>query len=122
MKLGQARPFQFAVPVPLLDQNGVQKVNKKTGKPLTEDRVVWSQVLEPGTAVIVGIDANSKVKHGVPAIDDKDCGVSGSIVGRSIAWTMPWSVVDKRTSALKAKRERKRLIREEQVEKKQKLG
>ena len=53
---------------------------------------IFNKVLQPGTAVIVGYDANLKVKHGVPAAG-ADCGPSGSIVGRYITTELEWSKV-----------------------------
>ena len=48
-----------------------------------------SQVLEPGTAVIMTLEANLATKHGVPVVDE--AGPSGSIVFRTIATTVPMS-------------------------------
>ena len=74
-KLGAARPFVFA-----------QDVGGK-------DVEIYNAVLQPGTAVIVGYDANQKVKHGVPAVAAS--APSGSIVGRCIATSVPWPTVQK---------------------------
>ena len=70
---------------------------------MTKDVVIWEQVLQPGTAVIVGLDANSKVKHGVPKIN-QPVGVSGSFVGRAIATRMAWKVMEKNANKLYKKR------------------
>ena len=43
----------------------------------------FSQVLEPGTAVIMTLAANLATQHGVPVVEE-ECGASGSIVFRSI--------------------------------------
>ena len=81
IKLGEARPFQFSKSVEVLDKDGNQKADKN-GKKLTKDVVIWEEVLQPGTAVIIGIDANNLVKHGVPPTSDP-VGASGSVVGRA---------------------------------------
>jgi alkylated DNA repair dioxygenase AlkB len=78
VKLGAPRPFVFT-----------QAVDGK-------DVEVFRAVLEPGTAVIVGMDANSKVKHGVPPVPE--CGPSGSIVGRCIATHVAWDQVRQRVA------------------------
>jgi hypothetical protein len=44
----------------------------------------FHEVLEPGTAVIMTIDANLLSKHGVPVVEGGECGPSGSIVFRTI--------------------------------------
>ena len=44
---------------------------------------LMERVLEPGTAVIMTLEANLKTQHAVPAVDG-DVGPSGSIVFRSI--------------------------------------
>jgi len=49
--------------------------------------------------VTVGMDANSRVKHGVPKMEGA-VGVSGSLVGRSIKNTISWEKVDKETNRL----------------------
>lgn len=72
VKFGEARPFQFSY----------------------EDKVIYDEKLTQGTAVIVGMEANQKVKHGVPAIEHKT-GVSGSIVGRCIDDFLSWDRVKK---------------------------
>jgi hypothetical protein len=61
-------------------------------------------VLEPGTAVIVGFDANQRVKHGVPPAPGS--GPNGSIVGRCIATSLPWPAVDREISKRALKRSR----------------
>ena len=50
--------------------------------PGEEKTPFFSQVLDPGTAVIMTVDANVATKHGVPVVDE--AGPSGSIVFRTI--------------------------------------
>jgi phosphopentomutase len=57
--------------------------------------VFYSKELAAGTAIIVGMAANARVKHGVPAISDQDH-LSGSIVGRCIDTVIPWDDIKKR--------------------------
>lgn len=45
--------------------------------------LILNKVLQPGTAVVMTLEANLKTKHSVPALDYK-CGPSGSIVARTI--------------------------------------
>ena len=42
----------------------------------------FDEVLEPGTAVIMTLEANLRTQHGVPEVDDS--GPSGSLVFRTI--------------------------------------
>ena len=86
IKLGAPRPFVFTQRV-----NGV-------------DVEIFNQVLQPGTAVIVGYNANQKVKHGVPAVEE--CGPSGSIVGRCITTEVEWTEVYRKIAASAQARER----------------
>ena len=51
--------------------------------PGEESAPFYSQVLAPGTAVIMTLEANLKTKHGVPIV--AEAGASGSIVFRTIA-------------------------------------
>ena len=70
IKLGAARPF-------VITHDGVE---------------IFNEVVQPGTAIIMGMNANDMLKHGVPAVDE--CGPSGSIVLRSIKTSFAWDEVD----------------------------
>jgi hypothetical protein len=50
--------------------------------PGEEKTPFFSEVLAPGTAVIMTLEANLQTKHGVPVVEE--CGSSGSIVFRTI--------------------------------------
>lgn len=79
LKLGAARRFQFAT---------------------REGAVFYDKIQEPGTAIIVGADANTVTMHGVPK--DGCCkGASGSIVWRNISTVIPWSDVRKKIASAK---------------------
>jgi hypothetical protein len=81
LKLGEARRFQFA------NSDGV---------------VFYDEPQQPGTAIIVGADANMATKHGVPK--DASCkGASGSIVWRNISTVIPWHEVNKKIALAKYK-------------------
>ena len=57
-----------------------------------------------GTAIIIGYEANKRVKHGIPTIEKHDH-LSGSLVGRTIKTLIPWDEVSKniRSRSLKRK-------------------
>ena len=86
VKLGAPRPFVFT-----------QAVGG-------HDVEIFHEVLEPGTAVIVGYAANQLVKHGVPAVADS--AASGSIVGRCIKTALPWPTVAANIAKAKANKAR----------------
>ena len=69
VKLGAARHFAFS-------QEGVE---------------IFNEILQPGTAVIVGYDANQQTKHAVPV--EPFAQASGSLVFRSISTRIPWPAV-----------------------------
>jgi len=72
--------------------------------PGQEQEPFYSEVLAPGTAVVMTLEANLLTKHGVPVV--KEAGPSGSIVFRTIH-----TVVSKDTAAkelLRRKRARER--------------
>jgi hypothetical protein len=77
LKLGGARHFQFAS---------------------AEGAVFFDEKLNPGTAVIVGSDANQATKHAVP-VEALCKEASGSVVFRSIATCVPWTDVLKEALA-----------------------
>ena len=85
IKVGAPRRFQVAQPV---------QMEAKGRKPMMKDVVIFDKVIQPGTAIIVGMDANTKIKHGVPRTENVD-GPSGSIVGRAILTKVPWEQVDR---------------------------
>lgn len=62
--------------------------------PLENKLTIFKKALPAGAAVIVGSDANGRVQHAVPPMN-VECGISGSIVGRSIKTIVPWDQVDK---------------------------
>jgi len=77
LKLGGARRFQFA------DLSG---------------KIIYDKQLQPGTAILVGADANRETKHAVPR-DLKCDTASGSLVWRSIKKTVSWSTVKSKVAA-----------------------
>ena len=85
IKVGVARPFEF------YDADTKE--------------VVWSQVLEAGTAVFMNAAGNAKVKHGVPEFPG--AGPSGSIVTRCITTVVPWKTVEKKAAAAEEARIRR---------------
>jgi hypothetical protein len=71
------------------------------GKPL------FSKVLQPGTAVIMTLEANLQTKHGVPVCED-ECGSSGSIVFRTITRTVSMEEAQRQIDlSLRGKEKRK---------------
>lgn len=65
---------------------------------------IFNRVLQPRSLIVVGYEANQRVKHGVPPVEK--CGPSGSSVGRRIATAIPWETVQKKAgkrAAAKAK-------------------
>ena len=46
--------------------------------------MIFRKVLPAGTSITVDMEANEMTRHGVPVMDDKSIGLSGSIVGRDI--------------------------------------
>ena len=66
--------------------------------------VFFSEYLEEGTAIIVGIKSNQIVKHCVPSVKEGEkSGVSGSIVGRCIKTSIDWDTVRKEINKRRAR-------------------
>ena len=61
-------------------------LNKNQKKAQDSKAPFFDEVLEPGTAVIMTLDANLRTQHGVPEVDDS--GPSGSLVFRTITETV----------------------------------
>ena len=115
IKMGESRPFEFSWDEP--DVVSAKEVIKKskdieeikrareTIKNRVHKEVFYSKELSAGTAVIVGFEANKRVKHGVPPIAKNDH-LSGSLVGRTIKTIIPWSDVVKKIKSCGSKRKR----------------
>ena len=52
LKMGAPRRFQFSQSVHQVDANGEFKYDKK-GKPVMKDVVIFDEIIQPGTAIIV---------------------------------------------------------------------
>ena len=77
----------------------------------------FSQILAPGTAVIMTLEANLSTQHGVPVVDG-DCGPSGSIVFRTITKKVTFDKANisiAKAVAEKVKRDDNKRARDEQV-------
>jgi len=59
----------------------------------TPTQPFFHEVLPPGTAVIMTLEANLQTVHGVPAVAES--GPSGSIVFRTITQRVPWAVAER---------------------------
>ena len=70
-----------------------------------DGKLLMERVLEPGTAVIMTLEANLATKHGVPAVDE--AGSSGSIVFRSITDRVKWSQLEKKLAKFDADKAKK---------------
>ena len=65
-----------------------------------EKNLLWSQVIKPGDALIMTLEANLKTKHEVPTCaEGEEAGDSGSIVFRSISSVLPYDEVQKKIEA-----------------------
>ena len=75
-----------------------------------EENLLWGEVVAPGDAIVMTLEANLKTKHEVPIEKDAAIGDSGSIVFRSISSIVPFAEVMKKREA---SRKQKRKAREE---------
>lgn len=70
-----------------------------------EKEPFWSEVVQPGTAIIMTLEANLATKHAVPTVEDPGLGSSGSIVFRSISSIVSPAQLEKnRAASLRAKK------------------
>lgn len=75
----------------------------------SDENLIWSDIVKPGDAVIMTLEANLQTKHAVPVCAG-EVGDSGSIVLRSIRNIVPHRVAQGKIAAsAKAKETRKRL-------------
>ena len=58
------------------------------------DKPIFNQVVEPGTVVIMTLEANLETVHAVPSVSE--CGNSGSIVFRTISERVSWDKLKKK--------------------------
>ena len=71
-------------------------------KTQAQEEAFFDEVLAPGTAVIMTLEANLRTQHGVPEVPE--CGPSGSWVTRTIFEHVPYMKA-KRTERKKRKEE-----------------
>jgi alkylated DNA repair dioxygenase AlkB len=119
IKCGEPRKFEFSWDEPSVQEakEGLKRAVKLKEKDIIKmaklklkiaiknrmyPEIFYSKTLEAGTAVIVGTNANARVKHGVPPIEKKDH-LSGSIVGRSIKTVMSWENIERKINGKKRK-------------------
>ena len=99
------RPFQLRNRVFLEKEpdEDMKAFKKRSDKEQANEKPFLDQILAPGTAVIMTLEANLQTQHGVPAV--VEAGPSGSLVFRTITERVPMK--RKSTSAPKgAKRSR----------------
>jgi hypothetical protein len=65
-------------------------------------RSLFDQTVAPGTAIIMTLEANLLTKHAVPECVD-ECGLSGSIVLRSISEHVTWDRLEKKLAQMDAR-------------------
>ena len=95
----------------------------EAGRPfkLTEgETTLYEDVVPPGAAVLMTMEANLATKHGVPALD-APTGLSGSIVLRSIHERVGWNELDRILQADERKRKRRATVDEPPPNKKRAL-
>ena len=81
-----------------------------------EDNILWSEIIAPGDALIMTLEANLQTKHEVPVSGAGEVvGDSGSIVFRSICDVVPYKRVEKNIATsikqAKARAEKKALAK-----------
>ena len=78
------RPFQLRDRVFLEKQSDEDEkaFKKRSDKAQNNEKPFFDQVLAPGSAVIMTLEANLKTQHGVPVVESS--GPSGSLVFRTI--------------------------------------
>ena len=112
------RPFELRMRVKMTEQEkeaykAMDDLEKQAFKKALDARQskvkpFFSQVLAPGTAVIMTLEANLETQHGVPELKTK-IGPSGSVVFRTITKCVSWAKVEKATATRDRKRSKKRV-------------
>jgi hypothetical protein len=64
------------------------------------DATIFDKTVEPGTAIMMTLEANLQTKHAVPVVED--CGLSGSIVLRSITDRIAWAGLESKLARMDA--------------------
>ena len=66
-----------------------------------EGAPLFDEIVAPGTAIMMSLEANLQTKHAVPEVDD--AGPSGSIVFRTITDTVAWGKLERQIARMDAK-------------------
>jgi hypothetical protein len=78
----------------------------KRGMDGAEDELIWSEVVAPGDAIVMTLEANLLTKHEVPIMADEVVGDSGSIVFRTISSVVPYAELQKKIAASERAKEK----------------
>ena len=76
---------------------------------------LFNEVVQPGDAIVMTLEANTNTKHGVPELAGQAVAPSGSIVFRSIKECVRWEDLEKREEAKKRKRDAEEEKKQEDV-------
>jgi len=124
VKTGEcARPFELRMrtKMTLVEKDAFEAMGEKERKAFKKvlngrqdnEKPFFRKVLEPGTAVIMTLEANLQTQHGVPKLKTK-VGPSGSIVFRTITKRVTMADTLKKLEACESNFEKKKRKREEQ--------
>ena len=84
------------------------------------ENVIWSEIISPGSALIMTLEANLKTKHSVPI--SSTSGDSGSIVFRSISRIISCDELQKKINTSEHQKIKRQAKKEEKSQKKMKTN
>lgn len=90
------------------------RISENKGDKNDPDAELFCEVVNPGDAVIMSMDANLMTKHGVPVLKEPT-GASGSIVLRAIHERVGWAELERTLEKQEKERSKKRAREEEEA-------
>ena len=111
VKWGHPRLFQFRL------RDGFNNKGKLDPEKGT---LIFSKILPAGTSLVVDLKTNEMTSHGVPAVDDPQVGLSGSIVGRDIKERLSFEGAKKEIVKAEKSRVKRREVKRKRDEEKAK--
>lgn len=77
--------------------------------------VLFDELIEPGTLILMSLDTNLATQHSVPTSDDESTGLSGSIVWRSVEQVLSQEELGKKVGNTEKGRAKRKAEKEERA-------
>jgi hypothetical protein len=92
-----------------------KRADKSKGEDQESMPVLFDELIEPGTLILMSLDTNLATQHSVPTSDDESTGLSGSIVWRSVEQVLSQEELGKKVGNTEKGRAKRKAEKEERA-------